>query len=152
MNGLLDSAPTGEGLLASKKPSILESVYGVPLREPYPSEVEFFKSNRDVAGMAAEDNMIVMNPFSKLKPQELDSVKMNEAARVFMRKSMPPEFSLTEEQMNYLSSNPSYAQAPEVEQKATIAARILSGDPSGGSPTKEQSAFIKSLRKAMGIK
>lgn len=151
MNGLLDREQYGMGLLEPKRPEILERIYGVPVREPYPSELEFFKSNQNVGGMAADDNMIVINPFTKLKSSEVDSVKENEAARIFMRGSIKPNFDLTEEQISYLSSNPSYAQASEEDQKATIAARILSGDPSAGKPTSEQLAFVKSLRKAMGM-
>jgi hypothetical protein len=94
--------------------------------------------------------MIITNPFSNLSKEELDAVKLNEASRVFM-KNLKPTFALTKEQKNFLLENKSYKNASLDDQRATIAARILSGDPSVGSPTTEQFQFVEKLKKVMGI-
>jgi hypothetical protein len=150
MNGLLDSTNTDGGLLQTKKPPIIGSVYGIYEREPFNTELEFFRKNIDIGGMATEDGMIITNPFSNLSKEELDAVKLNEASRVFM-KNLKPTFALTKEQKNFLLENKSYKNASLDDQRATIAARILSGDPSVGSPTTEQFQFVEKLKKVMGI-
>lgn len=124
---------------------------GIAMRDPYQGELEYFKMNPTVAGMATEDNKVILNPFSGLKEKEYQAVAINESARVLMRRpDFKPDFSLTDEQMRNLDTT-TYRDAPEEARKATIAARILSGDPSGGVPTSEQSVFVSILRKALGI-
>jgi hypothetical protein len=119
-------------------------------RTPYDSELKFFKENPNVGGMMAEDeDAIVMNPYSSLTKQELDAVRLNERARVLMRREGAPSFELTQKQQKMLSSMPFYKEATPEEQKATIAARVLSGDPSAGEPTEEQLQFVKSLRQKL---
>lgn len=125
----------------------LGKVGGVPIREPYPGEREFFQKNPHVAGMAGEDNQVMLNPYSQLSPQELQQVLINEAARVRMRQ-VPPQFDLTPEQQQTIAST-SYATAPPQAQRDTILARLLSGDPSGGQATQQQSALAKVLRESM---
>lgn len=49
-------------------------------RKPYQSELDFFKKNTHVAGMASEDNHVVANPYSKISPEEMQAVKLNEFA------------------------------------------------------------------------
>jgi hypothetical protein len=56
-------------------------------REPWPSENEFFKMRPEVAGLAADDDCVVLNPYSTLSKTEKDAVLLNESARVFMRRS-----------------------------------------------------------------
>ena len=125
--------------------------YGKEERTPYPSELDFFKKNVHVAGMASEDNRIVMNPYSPLTENELNSVRMNEAARLHMREVAPPDFELTDEQSRALGGS-YYANASNADRSATIAARILSGDPSAGAPTPRQLEYVRQLRERMGIK
>lgn len=123
--------------------------YGIGMRDPYDSERDYFQKNPHVAGMAAEDDKIVMNPFSKLSDRERQAVIMNEAARVHMRKGlMPaPRFALTPEQESAFAN---YSQNPQ-DRAATIAARILSGDPSALKPTPDQLEYVKELRRFMGV-
>ena len=128
-----------------------EGVYGIGMREPYESELEYFKNNPNVAGMAAEDDKIILNPYSKLKPQEQEAVKLNEAARVHMRRKMlpSPRYELTPEQEKAFST---YGTGNIDDIRQTLAARILSGDPSALSPTPEQLEYVKQLRQFMGVR
>ena len=115
-------------------------------RKPYESEIIFFKSNPTVGGMATEDNKIIINPFSNLKDQEKNSVALNEYGRILMKTipNLKPTFKLTKDQENFLNSN-SYKDANEQDRLDTIAGRLLSGDPSAGTPTIEQLKFINLL-------
>lgn len=127
-----------------------KGVYGIGLRQDlFPGEEDYFKKNPHVAGMAAEDDRIVMNPYSKLTDSEKQAVMLNEAARVHMRKGlMPaPRFALTPEQEKAFAA---YSTNP-VDRASTVAARILSGDPSALSPTPEQAAYVQQLRQFMGV-
>jgi hypothetical protein len=124
---------------------------GIQMREAYDSEIEYFKNNPNVAGMATEDNKVILNPYSNLKDSEYQAVAINEASRIIMRNpEYQPKFELTEYQKSFLDSS-TYRNASEEDRKATIAARILSGDPSAGAATSEQSVFVKELKKAISI-
>ena len=129
-------------------PDVIEVLPGdVPMRLPFESEMEFFRERPDVAGYAAEDGMVVLNPWSGLSVDEKAAVALNEAARVFMRRhGIRPSFSLTEEQARAFAD-----YGPEECQKATIAARLLSGDPSALKPNADQEAFVSNLASAMGF-
>lgn len=124
-------------------------VYGIGTRSfLYPGEDEYFRKNPHVAGMAAEDDKIIMNPYSKLSDVEKQAVMVNEAARVHMRRNFDaPTFTLTPEQEQMFGS---YSTNP-VDIRSTLAARILSGDPSAGKATPEQVEYVKRLRKFMGV-
>jgi hypothetical protein len=128
-----------------------KGVYGIGVREQlYPGEEEYFKANPHVTGMAADDDKIIMNPFSKLKDNERQAVMMNEAARVHMRKKLidAPNFELTPTQTEKFGS---YSKDLN-DIRQTIAARILSGDPSAGDATPEQQEYVSRLRQFMGVK
>lgn len=121
---------------------------GAPHREAWPEEEIFFRTHPNVAGMAADDNAVVLNPYAKLSEQQRGAVLVNEAARIFMRVHGPrPSFDLTGEQsaifINYGS---------EQDIRETIAARLLSGDPSAGTPTHEQLQFVRYLRHCMEVR
>ena len=133
------SANTGEAMAGETLPG------GVPRREPYKAELDFFRKNPNVGGMAAEDNAVIINPFSKLTPREKESIAVNEASRVLMRSrpELRPSFDLTPEQEAAFGH---YGSPDDV--RATIAARILSGDPSALNATPEQKAFVMRLQKA----
>ena len=117
------------------------------MRQPEQGELEYFKSNPNVSGMAAEDNKVILNPYSKLSKSEKDAVALNEYGRIIMRTNpnFAPNFKLTDQQAKFLGSN-TYKDAPEQDRLATIAARLLSGDPSAGTPTIDQLKFVNSLK------
>jgi hypothetical protein len=117
------------------------------IRTPYESELEYFKLNPTVSGMATEDNKIILNPNSKLSKAEKNAVALNEYGRIVMRinPQFSPNFKLTDEQMQFLNSN-TYKDAPEQDKLATIAARLLSNDPSAGTPTIDQLKFVNKLK------
>jgi hypothetical protein len=107
------------------------------IRDPYKSELNFFKGRPEVAGMATEDNKIILNPYSKLSKQEQQAVANNEAIRLFMKVAkVSPEFELTPEQTKVFKGT-EYEQNP-VAARQTLLARILSGDPSAKDVTEEQ--------------
>ena len=126
-----------------------KGVYGIGLRpDLYPGEDEYFRKNPNVTGMAAEDDKIIINPYSTLTDAEKEAVMLNEAARVHMRRNFEsPRFALTPEQQERLGGY----SADEADIRATIAARILSGDPSAGKPTPEQTEYVDRLRQFMGV-
>lgn len=125
------------------------TMHGVPIREPYPSENQFFRANPKVAGMAAEDDAVTLNPFAGLDKAGELSVLRNEAARVGMRNSsMRPSFDVTPEQQSAFRGT-AYERDPQALRE-TIAARAVSGDPSAGALTPEQSSFARMLRMTFG--
>jgi hypothetical protein len=127
-------------------------VLGFDVRDPYPSESDFFFANPHVAGMASEDDRITLNPYSKLSRSEMDSVARNEAIRLFMRKSnYAPDFELTSEQMNTFKGMGADYAKPENKMAArhTVLARILSGDPSVGKPSEAQLKAAKELSRKL---
>jgi len=128
-----------------------KGVYGIGMREPYESELDYFKANPHVGGMAAEDDKIILNPYSKLKPQEKEAVMRNEAARVHMRSGLlpKPNYDLTPEQTEAFKT---YGTGDIDDIRQTIAARIFSGDPSALNSTPDQNAYVNELRKFMGVK
>jgi hypothetical protein len=117
------------------------------VREPYPSEVEYFRQNPKTAGMATKDNRIILNPFSQMDGVQKASVIRNESARLLMRndKRHTPVFSLTDEQKKTFSSYPGSTQ----DRRETIIGRLVSGDPSAGTPTAAQSHYAKRVRDAL---
>ena len=119
-------------------------------RPLYIGEESFFKSNPNVAGMATEDNYVILNPYSPLTEKQLNNVKVNEAARLFMNNYGVPNVSLTREQQSNLAGT-TYNDADEEYRKATILARILSGDTSGGIATMEQMEAIKPMLFLRGL-
>ncbi len=125
---------------------------GGAVRQPHAQEIEYFKVNPGVAGMATEDGRVVLNPFIDLKPQERESVVLNEMARLKMREEMQsqrPDFKLTPQQIRGLMGTP-YQDNPQASRE-TIAARLLSGDPSSGLQTFDQMDFVRGLAARMGI-
>lgn len=116
-------------------------------RQPTQSELNFFKNNINVGGYASPDNRIVMNPYSNLTDREKRLVGLNEGARLFMRANpnMVGNFGLTREQEKNFAN-----YSPNIEDKrATIIARILTGDPSVGKPTIRQKLNANKIRKAL---
>lgn len=114
----------------------------------YPGEDSYFKSNPTVTGMAAEDGRVILNPYSTLNDNEKQSVYLNEASRLHMRSNGTPSFNLTDEQTKFLNSN-TYKDASDDDRRATVLARIISGDSSVGTPTDEQVMEAESVKRAM---
>lgn len=136
------SAPTTSSASKGILPS---SVMGYEVRAPFQGEDTYFRANPNVAGMAAEDGKITLNPYSKLSPEELSAVAENEAFRLKMREmNYTPQFSLTPEQQKTLTGS-AYEKNPAAA-KQTILARILSGDPSVGAITGEQKREAEAFR------
>jgi hypothetical protein len=129
------------------------SSFGYPVREPVPSEQVFFALNPNVGGYAAEDGAIVLNEGARnedryLSNRELGGVARNEASRLYMReRNIIPDFSLTKDQELKFQGS-AYGSNPEA-LKQSIAARIITGDPSAGKITQEQKDFSQSLLKQM---
>jgi hypothetical protein len=74
---------------------------------------------------------------------------LNEAARVHMRRNFDaPQFTLTPAQTERFKG---YSD-DEADVRATIAARILSGDTSAGDATPEQTEYVSRLRQFMGVR
>jgi hypothetical protein len=119
-------------------------------RPLYSGEESYFKSNPNVAGMATEDEYVILNPYSPLTQEQLNNVRVNEAARLFMNRYGVPNVSLTNEQQSNLAGT-TYKNADEENRKATILARILSGDTSGGIATMEQMEAIKPMLFLRGL-
>jgi hypothetical protein len=114
------------------------------MRPAYASEMNYFKKNTHVAGMAAEDDRVILNPYTKMSIGGKQSIVLNESARIAMRHAPPPTFDLTPEQTQR------FADYGDIQsQRETIAARILSDDPSAGNPTQSQRAYVETLRKRM---
>lgn len=119
----------------------------VEQRQPCPREIEFFRNHPHITGMAADDGRVILSPFSELTDHQKRAVSLNEAARIFMvREGLTPQFDLTPAQKaKFISYGPIDAQ------RATVAARLLSGDPSAMTPTDKQIAFVRDLAAAMGV-
>jgi hypothetical protein len=123
--------------------------YGFALRQQlHPGEDDYFKKNPHVAGMAAEDGMVILNPYSKLSPKQKQSVINNEAFRLKLRKAgMTPAFAMRPEQSAVFGGS-AYAQNPGA-QRETTAARIYSGDRSI-TPTTEQQNWVSRFMRGFG--
>ena len=117
------------------------ALFGFSVREHlYPGEDSFFKQNPTTGGMASESGHIILNPYS---PETVDrqAVARNEALRLlFKREGVAPDFQITDQQRGAFQGTP-YAN-DEQALRATIAARIYSGDPSALA-TDEQKAWLQ---------
>lgn len=123
-------------------------VWGYDVRDPYPGEDSFFKSMPHVGGMAAEDGKITLNPYSPLTPTQKDAVAHNEAVRLWMRHfDNPTPFSLTDKQTQSFQGTP-YATG-DSNAKASIIARIITGDKSAQDYTDEQKRQADAVQKAI---
>ena len=109
------------------------------MRNPYESEDVWFAMNPKVAGMAAEDGRIVLNPYSGLSDENKAAVAKNEAIRLYMRENnVDPQFTVTPEQMKSFAGTEYGKKGNEGFMRQTLVSRILTGDPSAGNATEEQ--------------
>ena len=115
-------------------------VWGYEIRDSlFPGEDRYFRQNPKVTGMAADDGRIIINPYSGLSNMQRQSVVKNEAARLYFRENQNRfkfDFDPTPEQQQSFRGSP-YENDP-YNLRATIVARILSGDPSAGNYTPRQ--------------
>ena len=110
------------------------------MRTPYESELNYFKTNPNISGMATEDKRIIINPFSKLDEYQQETVARNEAVRLWMKdRNIMPDFQLTDKQKEMFKGTP--YERDEVSLKHSIISRIITGDPSFGDATPEQIGF-----------
>ena len=120
----------------------MDKIFGYEIRTPFDSELDFFKKNLNVTGMAAEDGRITLNPFSDLDPAGQKIVAVNEAARLLMRENkIKPDFDVTDDQRTEFKGTP--YENDENALKETILARAVSGDPSAGKLTPRQKEWAK---------
>ena len=92
-------------------------------------EAAWFLANPDVAGFAADDGTVVLNPRLRLSPRQLRSVLLNEATRIVLRcrRRASPAFFLNLWQRarfaDYRSLTPNFAAVP-LELGRPISVRI----------------------------
>ena len=116
------------------------------IRFPYNDELRWFMQNYNTPAMVAKDNQITFNPHSD---RVTDSVMRNEQARLAMRRTQPPlADTITPQQESSFQGTPYEGDRRNMLQ--TILARMLTRDPSGGSPTPQQSGQVDYLRKLVG--
>lgn len=119
------------------------------LRPPFPGELEWFKSVPGIPGYAAEDDAIVLNPFTKLSEREKACIIRNEGIRLLLRKlNLKPSFRITSDQLRFFAGT-----AYESNESAiceTLVARIASGDPSAGESTGEQIGYALAILDLFG--
>lgn len=119
----------------------------IPVRQASKSERDFFQKNQHVAGMAAEDNQVVLNPFSRLNKQQQQAVVTNERVRVFLRQQqMDPYFQLSDEQRLAFKG-----YGTETDVRHTIIGRAIAGDPTAGRLTSEQQKVIGKINMLLSI-
>jgi len=127
------------------------NTYGYEIRNPGVTERLWFSKNKNTAGMATEDGKIILNPYSKLKEEQMQSVVKNEAGRLLLReKNIVPEFELTPDQKQSFVGTP-YG-LDEMALKHSILGRIISDDSSAGDVTQEQKEWGDWLNKELEIR
>jgi len=125
-------------------------IFGYEVRNPYPSELDYFSKNPDVSGMATDDKRIILNPYSGLSKEQEESVLRNEATRIFLReKEYKYDFDVTPEQQQIFSNTTYNQPGNENELKSTILARAVSGDPSSGILSKRQQEWVQRILKEL---
>ena len=114
-------------------------------REPFISELTYFATNPNVAGMMTEDQRVILQPT--LQGSARDAVLRNEAARLALQ-NYKPTSSLTNEQLELFKDTP--YQNDRENALRSILARIISGDPSAQA-TFEQDTELRKLRQPGGL-
>jgi len=120
-------------------------------KELYPGEDAYFKAHPEVGGMAAEDNRVIINPYSSLSDQEKNAVRTNETARLWMRNSEESDRPnmrlkrLQKKAFSTINDGNAYSQNPQ-DIRETIIARVISGDASAGKTTRKQRKYAEKLK------
>ena len=122
-----------------------DKLFGFRIRTKLsPGEDKFFKGRPEVTGMAAEDNTIILNPYSSLSKKEQGFVAQNEALRLKMRKDdFDPKFEVTDEQKAFFEGT-EYASDPKA-MRQTVLGRIYGGDPSAMATPEQRKALQQYL-------
>lgn len=122
-------------------------IWGYEVRDQlFQGEDNYFRNNRNVTGMAADDGRVVLNPYANLDDTARQSVIKNEAARLYMRENQNRfkfDFDPTEEQMQMFRGSP--YENDHYNLRATILARALAGDPSAGTLSARQQQWVQWL-------
>lgn len=127
--------------------AVRPSVFGYPMRSPSESEMAFFERS-GIPGYAAEDMAVVLNPNSRLSPDERASVAQNEASRLWMRENQfQPSFTPSPEQRASFAGTP-YEKNPNAMLE-TLLARLLSGDPSAGVPSQAMQVDADTVKRGL---
>jgi hypothetical protein len=118
-----------------------EKMFGFKVRSKlFPGEDDFFRGRPEVAGMAAEDDTVILNPYSGLNVRELSAVAQNEALRLKMRKDdFDPKVKVTDKQKQFFKGT-EYEKNPKA-MRQTILARIYSGDPSAMATPEQRKSL-----------
>ena len=134
------------GEYANKRAS--DKLFGFSIRQKlYPGEDKFFSDRPEVAGMAAEDNTIILNPYSKLSKKQLGAVAENESLRLKMRQDkFVPDIKITPHQAKFFDGT-EYANNQQAI-KQTILARVYSGDSSAQATPEQKKALREYLSKS----
>jgi hypothetical protein len=121
----------------------LEALY--PERQATESEKAFFKRQPEVAGYAAPDNRVVLNPFLQRTDQQKAAVIQNERIRHFLMQN-PQQFTFqfAPHQSKWATGN-EYRKSPASFQQSIIA-RILTGDDSLAPYSPEQLEAAKKVQ------
>lgn len=121
---------------------------GAVWRAPWPSEASWFRANPYVAGYAADDDRVVLNPCSQLKPRQFASVLINEAVRVYLRRRPRrcPLHTLTAWQRTLYAS---YGRP--IDQVHTVVARLAARDRSAGRPNGAQKRTLAALESQLKL-
>lgn len=145
---------------AASPPEKPKEVGSYPVVEPDGETLKWFKEHPETTGMAVggglngssakDPRQIMLNPFSKLTPEQKNGVAQNEAIRHFMDEKKPKlDFEPTPEQAAFFAGT-EYGKPENKERlKETIVARILTGDKSAGEITPEQIAAARKVQAMM---
>jgi len=122
-----------------------DQLFGFKIRTKlFPGEDKFFSDRPEVAGMASQDDTIILNPYSPLSKKQLGSVAQNEALRLKMRKEdFTPSIDITDEQKAFFKGT-EYEKDPKA-MRQTIFARIYSGDSSAMATPEQKKSFKEYL-------
>ena len=122
----------------------MRPVFVINLRRPFESELTWFRNNPCISGYAAEDDQVVLNPYSSLTEEQRACVLRNEAIRILMRRlGVQPRFDVDPHQRKLFKGT---AYENDLSSLcATLVARIASGDPSAGQPSERQIGYATAI-------
>jgi hypothetical protein len=147
---LAQAAGQAAGQESKTQTELPTHIYGYEIRQPYESERTYFANNRHVAGMAADDGRIILNPYSGHTPTQQRAVAINEAVRLFLREKQPPlDFTVTPEQLRTFTGTAYALPENAIHLKSSLLGRIIAGDPSAGTPTPRQLEWAEWLRRQL---
>ena len=119
-----------------------QNPYDKLVRKPYPSELDFFKNlHYPVAGMATEDNRIIINPNNGLNEKQNNALKKLEASRIYMKQNnLNPNLDLTPGQKQFFNNTP-YRDLPNESKQSMISRFLVNDYGTQTTPTVEQQRY-----------